>query len=194
VELARDLAKKGRYAEARALLNEGASNANVRIVRRQDGSVFIEDVPKEKQTSNPPKPADGPALSLVFPKDAEPDAAQRLTLTADPAVTGMAPARVSKDGHSSSALVPRLYPLNSLITKSPAEFDDDAHNNKADEAYKAKVEALTAWVKTMLEHSEPSDATFAFSPEAGAYVVKATDAQHEALAQGAAIFEKNYGK
>jgi len=194
VELSLDLANKGRFAEARALLNEGASNGNVRFVRRQDGSVFIEDAPKEKQTSNPPKPADDAMLSLVSPKDADPGASQRLTLTTDPTVVGMAPAKVSKDGHASDALVTRLYPLKGLITKSPAEVDDDAHNKKADDAYKAKVEALLGWVKMMLEHSEPADASFAFSPEAGAIVVKATDAQHEALTQGAAIFEENYGK
>lgn len=173
VELARDLAKKGRYAEARALLND------------------------EMQTAAPPKPAVTPNLALVFPKNAdrgtasEPDASQRLSLTADPATTGTL--------QLTSAAVPapfvtRLYSLKALITKAPAEIDDDAHNKKASDAYKAKVEALIGWVRKVLEHSEPAGASFAFSPEAGAFVVKATEAQHDALTQSVAMFEDNYGK
>lgn len=222
VELARDLAKRGRYDEARALralLNDetqdgttriepvdkrkadgssldlkstkGASNGNVRIVRRQDGSVFIENVTEGKQTSNPPKPTDDATLNLVFANDAEPGASQRLTLTADPAATA------TFQGTNPAATTPsvtRLYPLKGIITRPPAEVDDDAHNKKADEAYKAKIEALTAWVKTVLEHSGHDDATFAFSSDAGALVVKGTETQHELLTKAMALFEDNYGK
>lgn len=99
-----------------------------------------------------------------------------------------------KASPSGGALITRLYSLKALITKAPAKIDDDAHNKRAADAYQAKVEALLGWVKTVLAHSEPAEASFEFSPEAGAFVVKATEAQHDALMQSAAIFEDNYGK
>ena len=115
----------------------------------------------------------------------------RTTAPADPAAT----ATLQLTNAVSPALfVTRLYSLKALITKVPAEIDDDAHNKKAEAAYKVKVEALLAWAKTVLERSEPAGAAFAYSPEAGAFVLKATDSQHDAVTQGVALFEENYGK
>lgn len=142
-----------------------------------------------------------PAPSLTFLRDsnaliAKATAAQH-DLIADAIVAQekkSRPAAAPKREKAGDALTTRLYSLKALITKAPAEIDDDAHNKRAADAYQAKVEALLGWVKTVLAHSEPAEASFAFSPEAGAFVVKATEAQHDALTQGVAIFEANYGK
>lgn len=174
----------------------------------------ISALEKKSRPAASPKSATSPTLTLAFPKDAEPGTSQRLTVTeapglykpyqggyrptpggasvtADPMATGT---RQLTNPVAPAPFVTRLYSLKALITKVPAGIDDDAHNKRAADAYQAKVEALLGWVKTVLAHSEPAEASFAFSPEAGAFVVKATEAQHDALTQGVAIFETNYGK
>lgn len=181
-------------------LDPFAASGNVRVIRRQDGSVFIEDANTGKQPATDPTLGAGNGNVRILSRDAAVELARDLAkkgrydearaLLNDEMPDG-ATARVSKDGHVSGEFVTRLYPLNGLISKSPAEIDDDAHNRKANDAYAAKVEILNQLWKTVLEHSDPAGAGFTYSSDAGLFVVRATEAQHDLLRKAAQLLEEN---
>ncbi len=96
--------------------------------------------------------------------------------------------------HPGGAWVTRLYSLASLISKDTPASGAPGRKLEADAAFKTKTEAFDGWLRTVLQQSEPEGATLTFSVEAGAYIARATEAQHALIVDAARIFEDNYGK